>query len=83
MALWFTGELLASTEHNRKEKIAKCSSLLFTARHHSSKQSWEELNSFQIWNIDDQCLLSIEDVPVFPGQKTVFNSLSFGDFNLF
>lgn len=33
--------------------------------------------------IDGQSLFSIEDVPVFPGQITVFNSPSFRDFNLF
>ena len=33
--------------------------------------------------IDMQCLFSIEDVPVFTRQITVFNYLFFGDFNLF
>lgn len=33
--------------------------------------------------IDGRSLFSIADVPVFPGQITVFKSLSFRDFNLF
>lgn len=86
MALWFTGELLASTERRRKEKIGKWSSLRTVCYLLLGTLKQAEVSGIKflsVLEIDGWSLFSIEDVQVFPGQITVFNSLSFGDFNLF